>query len=67
MVKIQSQEMKKVVMSWDNAIMIFSPDLGLKPKNIHRYIRSVWPTIVPNRIFKHREGYFVVVLKSIGE
>lgn len=53
-VTIQSQEMKKVVMSWDNAIMFFSQDLGLEPKNIQRYIRTVWPASVPKRIYKQR-------------
>lgn len=47
--------MKKVVLTWENTVVLVEPDEGLHVKNIQRYMKAVWPTTMPKRIVKHKE------------
>lgn len=63
-VKLKTQEVRKVELEWEHAVMLYAPDLELQVLNIRRYARCVWPSITPRRILKHNESYFLMQLKS---
>lgn len=62
--KLQHAKMSKMQEKWEYSVMVFV--VGDKPVNyqFQRYVKAQWPSIQPIGVLSHKDGYFIMRLKS---
>lgn len=53
--------------TWENVVMLFTPDEGIQVANVRRFLKALFPKIQHRKMMKHTDGYFLIPLKCHQE